>query len=97
MGRRTSGNKNNNKAAVYGKRHEEKSNGAQILKAEGVTFPAASEVAVTFLPLSCLCAGRCDGGSLLPLALGVTAAPTLSLLQSSLTHQVEFSRLEQSN
>lgn len=38
MGRRTSGNKNNNKAAVYGKRHEDKSNGAQLLKAEGVNI-----------------------------------------------------------
>lgn len=51
MGRRTSGNKNNNKAAVYGKRRDGKSRGAQLLKAGGVTFPTASEVVVTFLHL----------------------------------------------
>lgn len=33
------------------KRQEGKSNGAQILKAEGVTSPTASELVVTFLPL----------------------------------------------
>lgn len=54
MGRRTSGNKNNNKAAAYGKRREGKSNGAELWKAEGVTFPAAAEGVVTFVPPCCL-------------------------------------------
>lgn len=83
MGGRTSGNKNNNKV-VYGKRHEGKSSGAQLVKAGGLTFPAVAEVAVTFLPLW---AGGCDG----------RCGSQHSLLQSSLTHQIQSSRLEQSN
>jgi len=59
MGRRTSGNKNNNKAAVYGKRREGKSNGAKLLEAEGVMFQTASEAVVTFLALASH--GHCAG------------------------------------
>lgn len=71
MSRRTSGNENKNKAAVYGKRHEGRSSD-ELLKAEWGTLLAPCKEVVTFPPL-CL-SGHCVR-SLLLFALGVTGTP----------------------